>query len=68
MEIDPHGSAHTSFDGPINLVPTAVRDPLFFMLHANVDRLWAKWQWVFHRANPTDASRLRAALAASHWP
>ena len=23
---------------------TAPRDPLFFLLHCNVDRLWAKWQ------------------------
>jgi tyrosinase len=21
-----------------------VRDPLFFLLHANIDRLWARWQ------------------------
>jgi tyrosinase len=76
MEIDPHGSAHTSFDGPINFVPTAVRDPLFFMLHANVDRLWAKWQWVFHRANPTDQAayappsppRIGHNLGDTMWP
>lgn len=44
MEGDPHGSAHTSFGGSISSVPTAARDPLFFLLHCNVDRLWAKWQ------------------------
>jgi len=49
MEGDPHGSAHTSFGGSISSIPTAVRDPLFFLLHANVDRLWAKWQWHFRR-------------------
>ncbi len=54
FEIDPHGAAHVSFSGPINLIPTAVRDPLFFMLHANVDRLWAKWQWYYHHAAFTD--------------
>jgi len=42
IEIDPHGYAHTSFGGWISSVPTAAKDPLFFMLHANVDRLWAK--------------------------
>lgn len=45
-EGDPHGSAHVAWDGPINFPPTAPKDPLFFLLHANVDRLWAKWQWV----------------------
>lgn len=44
MEIDPHGSAHTSFTGPIRTPSTAPQDPLFFMLHCNIDRLWAQWQ------------------------
>jgi tyrosinase len=44
MEGNPHGTAHTSFDGAIRSIGTAARDPLFFLLHANVDRLWAKWQ------------------------
>ena len=46
LENNPHGRAHTSFDvGFIREIGNAVRDPLFFLLHANVDRLWAKWQW-----------------------
>jgi tyrosinase len=45
MEGNPHGSAHTSFFGFISAVPTAAQDPLFFLLHANIDRLWAKWQF-----------------------
>jgi tyrosinase len=56
MEIAPHGSAHSSFRGPISSVPIAAKDPLFFMLHANVDRLWAFWQWLNHRMNPADTA------------
>lgn len=44
MEDNPHGYAHVGFDGPIDHPFTAPRDPLFFLLHCNVDRLWAKWQ------------------------
>jgi tyrosinase len=46
MEGDPHGRAHTRFDefSFISDPATAPRDPLFFLLHCNVDRLWAKWQ------------------------
>ena len=44
MEGNPHGRAHIAWDGPLHNPPTAPRDPLFFLLHANVDRLWAKWQ------------------------
>ena len=58
MEGNPHGSAHTSFGGSISSISTAARDPLFFMLHCNVDRLWAKWQ----RQN----GRFDAAQAASY--
>ncbi|MBR1193310.1 tyrosinase family protein [Bradyrhizobium sp. AUGA SZCCT0160] len=57
MEGNPHGSAHTSFGGSIASIGTAAKDPLFFLLHCNVDRLWAKWQRQNGRFNP--------ALAAS---
>ena len=56
MEGNPHGSAHVSFDGSINSIGTAARDPLFFMLHCNVDRLWAKWQRQNNRFNPAQAA------------
>lgn len=52
MEGTPHGRAHTSFSRFISSIGTAARDPLFFLLHCNVDRLWAKWQWVKRRSNP----------------
>ena len=56
MEGNPHGTAHTSFGGSISSIGTAARDPLFFLLHCNVDRLWAKWQRQFGRSNPAQAS------------
>jgi tyrosinase len=77
MEFNPHGLAHTSFvSGYIRSVPTAARDPLFFMLHANVDRLWAKWQWFQRRTNPADPrafapavpNRIGHRLADTMWP
>jgi tyrosinase len=55
MEFNPHGSAHTSFGGSISSIPTAARDPLFFLLHANVDCLWAKWQRQNNRFSPNVA-------------
>lgn len=56
MEGNPHGSAHTSFGGSISSISTAARDPLFFLLHCNVDRLWAKWQRQLGRFNPAVAA------------
>lgn len=77
LEGNPHGFAHMSFSfGFIRFKDTAARDPLFFMLHANVDRLWAKWQWIHKRTNPADQrsfatavpNRIGHRLADTMWP
>ena len=47
LESDPHNGAHGYHGwGWITDPTTSQLDPLFFLLHANVDRLWAKWQWL----------------------
>ena len=76
MEGNPHGLAHTSFGGSISSIPTAARDPLFFLLHCNVDRLWAKWQRQNGRFNPAQAASFHNDggnpighnLADTMWP
>lgn len=78
MENNPHGFAHTSFGGFLFSPSTAPRDPLFFLLHGNVDRLWAKWQKVNSRFDSTVAaaydSNLPGGNAVGHnladtmWP
>jgi tyrosinase len=76
MEGNPHGLAHTRFSGFIRAIGTAARDPLFFMLHANVDRLWAKWQWLHGRTSPAEArafapavpNRIGHRIPDSMWP
>lgn len=78
MEGTPHGAAHLSFNGRINDVPKAPEDPLFFLLHCNVDRLWAVWQSLFKRDDendirtypyqqPGDAAAWEI-ISASAWP
>lgn len=39
-----HGSVHGRTGGDMGSVPTAGYDPIFYLHHANVDRLWADWQ------------------------
>jgi tyrosinase len=63
MEGNPHGFAHTSFGGSIADIGTAARDPLFFLLHCNVDRLWAKWQQQNNRFDPAQAASYDSAAA-----
>ncbi len=56
-EQNPHGNAHESFSiGPITNITTATQDPIFYLLHANVDRLWALWQQVHNRYDITSVS------------
>jgi tyrosinase len=40
----PHGSVHVRVGGDMGSVPTASYDPIFYFHHANVDRIWARWQ------------------------
>jgi tyrosinase len=55
MEIDPHDTAHESFSsGPLTSMGTATQDPLFFLLHCNIDRLWAKWQQKKNKYDPSN--------------
>ena len=76
LEGNPHGSAHVSFTGFIRSLPIAARDPLFFLLHCNVDRLWAKWQWIRKRTSqvnsrafaPPSPDRIGHHLPDTMWP
>jgi tyrosinase len=68
MEGDPHGRAHTSFFEWISDAGTAPRDPLFFLLHCNVDRLWALWQWWNNRFDGTQPNTFFFRGSATSTP
>ena len=40
-----HGNVHVGIGDPTNMgqVPTAAGDPVFWLHHCNIDRLWAGW-------------------------
>ena len=39
----PHGAAHVWVGGDVGNPTIAPRDPVFWLIHANVDRLWSEW-------------------------
>lgn len=39
-----HGRAHLYIGGDMDRSSAAPNDPIFFLNHSNVDRLWAAWQ------------------------
>jgi tyrosinase len=49
-----HNPTHNTFDGRVCDPGRDPVDPLFFMMHSNVDRLWALWQRKYNRLIPTD--------------
>lgn len=43
LENTPHGSVHTSVGGNMAVLETAPQDPIFYLHHCNIDRLWEVW-------------------------
>lgn len=43
LEGTPHGAVHVSIGGWMGSVPTAGQDPIFYLHHCNLDRLWNLW-------------------------
>ena len=55
-----HGAVHVSVGDATNgmgVVPWAANDPLFWLHHCNIDRIWATWNAAGH-ANPSDPAFL----------
>ena len=43
LESSPHDNVHVQLGGLMGSVPTAAQDPIFYLHHCNVDRLWNLW-------------------------
>ncbi|KAJ3017913.1 hypothetical protein HKX48_003282 [Thoreauomyces humboldtii] len=49
FESQPHNGVHTSLGGDMYIVAISPNDPLFWLHHSNIDRLWDVWQ----KTNPS---------------
>lgn len=52
LEDRPHNRVHMWINGTMSGIPTAPTDPLFWMHHAMIDRIWSLWQ-----AKPANAGK-----------
>ena len=43
IEQNPHNNVHVDIGGWMGSVPTAAQDPVFYVHHSNIDRLWNLW-------------------------
>ncbi|ROW04939.1 hypothetical protein VPNG_06991 [Cytospora leucostoma] len=54
--LTPHSSAHLAVAGTMKLQSASPGDPLFFLHHTNLDRLWWSWQKANLSSRLTDIS------------
>jgi Common central domain of tyrosinase/Polyphenol oxidase middle domain len=63
LEMQPHNVVHSDLGGLMSVIDTAAQDPIFWLHHANIDRLWNKWiQEGGGRADPTDPAWLNTTF------
>ena len=60
-----HNSGHVWVGGSMGSILTAPTDPVFWMHHAEIDRIWAEWQAANPGQNPSLAG---AAAIMDPWP
>ncbi|KAI8895488.1 hypothetical protein BC833DRAFT_601076 [Globomyces pollinis-pini] len=60
LESIPHNLFHQAIGGDMANPITAVNDPVFFLHHSNIDRLWWKWQ----KRNPMVANTYSGSLVS----
>ena len=52
FEETPHGSVHVGVGGWMGKIKTAAKDPIFWLHHCNIDRIWSQWISQPNRENP----------------
>ena len=68
LEIGPHNQVHNEIGGPGGTMANVMispADPIFWLHHGNIDRLWSQWQAANPGKNPTLAG---AARTMDPWP
>ena len=61
LEMTPHNDVHVAVGGSRGLMVnplTAAYDPIFWLHHSNVDRLWVEWLGLPDRENPAEPAWL----------
>lgn len=62
LEQNPHNLVHAHIGGDLGAYQSPL-DPLFWIHHCNIDRLWETWLGQPGRANPTDARWRRTSFS-----
>ncbi|MGH7488907.1 MAG: tyrosinase family protein, partial [bacterium] len=49
LEFNPHDGVHGTLAGDMGRVPSSPRDPIFWLHHCNIDRIWSVWNGCGHQ-------------------
>lgn len=63
LEATPHNTVHNTIGGDMGTM-LSPRDPIFFLHHANIDRIWASWNRQ-GGPNPTEAAWRNRTFASN---
>lgn len=66
LEATPHNIVHGRVGGPMAYVSSSALDPIFWLHHCNIDRIWAQWQAAGNQN--TDAQDWLAYELNHQWP
>jgi hypothetical protein len=58
LEGSPHNTVHSWVGGAMGIVAWSAQDPIFWLHHANIDRLWTVWDAQHPNSYPTDSTWL----------
>lgn len=58
LESTPHNAVHDSIGGLMGDPHSAAQDPIFWLHHANIDRLWWLWGLQAQNSGPSDSTWL----------
>jgi hypothetical protein len=62
LDLNPHFLTHLALGGDMADFATVGGDPMFYLHHANIDRIWESWNRL-GRTNPTDPKYLNRTFA-----
>jgi N-acetylneuraminic acid mutarotase len=62
LDINPHFLTHLALGGDMSDFATVGGDPLFYLHHTNLDRIWESWNRLGNK-NPTDPKYLNRTFA-----
>ena len=61
MDQNPHFFTHFALGGDMAEFSTVGGDPMFYLHHANIDRIWESWSRLGNK-NPTDPEYLNRSV------